>query len=94
MLKVRVGKWICPEVSCPQRIFAERFPEIVQRYARMTDRLIETLQSVGVTTNGTDAARILSLLGMPTTAKTIIRRVLQLSLPEDCRSLSSATEPC
>jgi transposase len=38
---------------------------------------------VGVTTNGADAARILSSLGMPTTAKTIIRRVLQLALPKD-----------
>jgi len=76
-----VRKWICPFASCSQRIFAERFPTLVQRYARMTDRLNETLQAVGVTTNGADAARILASLGMPTTAKTIIRRVLQLALP-------------
>ncbi len=49
----------------------------------MTDRLIAALQSVGVTANGADAARILSSLRMPTTAKTVIRRVLQLSLPEN-----------
>jgi transposase len=49
----------------------------------MTDRLIEALQAIGVTTNGADAARITSSLGMPTTAKTIIRRVLQLSLPSE-----------
>ncbi len=83
VLKLLVRKWICPEASCSQRVFAERFPELVQRYARMTDRLIEALQSVGVTTNGADAAQILSSLGMPTTAKTIIRRVLQLSLPKE-----------
>lgn len=83
ILKLLVRKWICPEASCSQRIFAERFPDLVQPYARMTDRLIEVLQSVGVTTNGADAARILSKLAMPTTAKTIIRHVLQLSLPED-----------
>lgn len=76
-------KWICCEASCPQRIFAERFPKLVQRYARMTDRLIEALQAIGVTTNGADAARIASSLGMPTTAKTIIRRVLQLPLPSE-----------
>jgi hypothetical protein len=78
-----VRKWICPLASCSQRIFAERFPELVRRYARMTNRLIEALQAVGVTTNGADAARILSLLGMPTTAKTVIRRVLQLALPPE-----------
>ncbi|WP_040445772.1 ISL3 family transposase [Ktedonobacter racemifer] len=76
-------KWICREVSCPQHIFAERFPELVQRYARMTDRLVKARQALGVATNGADAARIASSLGMPTTAKTIIRRVLQLPLPNE-----------
>jgi len=83
ILKLRVRKLLCREVSCSQRIFAERFPEVVQRYARMTDRLIKALQSLGVTTNGADAARIASSLGIPTTAKTIIRHVLQLPLPSE-----------
>jgi transposase len=83
VLKLQVRKWVCREVSCSQRIFAERFPELVQRYARMTDRLVKILQTLGVTTNGSDAARIASSLGMPTTAKTIIRRVLQLPLPDE-----------
>ena len=83
MLKLLVRKWICPETSCCQKIFAERFPGFVQRYARMTDRLIKTLQLVGVITNGADAAQIASAFGVPTTAKTIIRRVLQLPLPNE-----------
>jgi transposase len=49
----------------------------------MTDRLIKALQSTGVLTNGADAAQIATSFGMPTTAKTIIRRVLQLSLPSE-----------
>ncbi len=83
MLKLWVRKWICREASCAQRIFAERFPEVVQRYARMTDRLVKALQAIGVTTNGADAARIALFFGMPTTSKTIIRRVLQLPLPSE-----------
>jgi Transposase/Helix-turn-helix domain of resolvase len=67
----------------PNTSRAERFPEVVQRYARMTDRLIKALQSTGVLTNGADAAQIASSFGMPTTAKTIIRRVLQLPLPSE-----------
>jgi transposase len=63
VLKLFVRKWICREPLCSQRIFAERFPEFVQRYARMTDRLVEALQAVGVTTNGADAARIVSSRG-------------------------------
>ena len=82
-LKLLVHKWICPDTSCSQRITAPRFPGFVQRYARMTDHLIKALQAVGVTTNGADAAQIVSSLGMPTTAKTIIRRVLQLALPTE-----------
>ncbi len=83
VLKLLVRKWICPEASCSRHIFAERFPELVQRYARMTDRLIKALQSAGVITNGADAAQLAKSFGVPTTAKTIIRRVLQLPLPSE-----------
>src|SRR5712692_10610930 len=83
VLRLLVRKWICPEASCSRHIFAERFPELVQRYARMTDRLIKALQAVGGITNGADAAQIASSFSVPTTAKTIIRRVLQLPLPSE-----------
>ena len=83
VLKLLVRKWICPEASCSRHIFAERFPELVQRYARLTDRLIKALQSAGVITNGADAALIAESFGVPTTAKNIIRRVLQLPLPSE-----------
>jgi transposase len=83
VLKLLVRKWICPDASCSRKIFAERFPALVQRYARMTDRLIKALQVVGVITNGADAAQIAQAFGVPTTAKTVIRRVLQLPLPDE-----------
>src|SRR5437763_5770876 len=82
ILKLLVRKWVCPLDSCPQRIFAEQFAGLARRYARMTDRLIQALQSAGVTTNGADGACLLSSLAMPTTAKTLIRRVLGLPLPK------------
>jgi transposase len=83
VLRLLVRKWICPEALCSRHIFAECFPEVVQRYARMTDRLIKALQAVGAITNGADAAQIASSFGVHTTAKTIIRRVLQLPLPSE-----------
>jgi len=83
ILKLLVRKWVCPLDSCPQRIFAEPFPGLVRRYARMTDRLIKALQSIGVTTNGADGACLSSSLVVPTTAKTLIRRVLELPLPKE-----------
>ena len=82
-LKLLVRKWVCPLDSCPQYTFAEQFGGLAPRYARMTDRLIQALQSAGVTTNGADGACLLSSLAMPTTAKTLIRRVLELPLPEE-----------
>jgi transposase len=82
-LKRLVRQWVCPSASCPQRIFAEPFPGLVPRYARMTDRLIKALQSVGVTSHGADGATLSSSLAMPTTAKTLIRRVLELPLPKE-----------
>lgn len=82
-LKLLVRKWICSLDSCPQHIFAEQFAGLVHRYARMTDRLIKALQSLGVTTNGADGACLSFSLAMPTTAKTLIRRVLELPLPKE-----------
>jgi transposase len=82
-LKLLVRKWVCPLSSCPQRIFAEQFAGLVRRYARMTERLIQALQSIGVITNGADGATLSSSLAMPTTAKTLIRRVLELPLPKE-----------
>jgi len=82
-LNLLVRKWICPLDGCPQRIFAEQFAGLVRRYARMTDRLIKALQSIGVTTNGADGANLSSSLAMLTTAKTLIRRVLELPLPKE-----------
>jgi transposase len=82
-LKLLVRKWVGPLDSCPQRIFAEPFAGLARRYARMTDRLIQALQSAGVTSNGADGACLLSSLAMPTTAKTLIRRVLELPLPKE-----------
>ncbi len=38
-LRVRVRRFICRDAACPQRIFAEQLPQLVDRYARRTHRL-------------------------------------------------------
>ncbi|MBA3470212.1 MAG: transposase [Herpetosiphonaceae bacterium] len=76
-------KWTCVVPTCSQRIFAERFPDVVQPYGRMTERTTHLLQTIGVITSGADAARVLAAIGLPTSAKTIIRRVLRLPLPPE-----------
>src|SRR5215469_17305094 len=82
------SRWWCANGSAasprvPNASLAPRFPGLVRRSARMTERLMEVFQTVGVTTNGADAARMVWSLGMPTSATTIIRQVLRLPLPAE-----------
>src|SRR2546421_12365903 len=36
---LKVRKFVCSTPACPRQIFTERLPELVQSYARMTNRL-------------------------------------------------------
>src|SRR6266446_4151972 len=40
-LLLTVRKFFCPNPICPRKIFAEQFPDLVQAYARLTNRLRE-----------------------------------------------------
>ena len=39
ILSLRVRKFVCGTSTCPRQIFTERLPDLVQSYARMTNRL-------------------------------------------------------
>src|ERR1700693_1500163 len=39
ILKLSVRKFVCGTSTCPRKIFTERLSELVQYYARMTNRL-------------------------------------------------------
>jgi len=39
VLALTVRKFVCGLPQCPQKIFTERLPDLVQSYARMTNRL-------------------------------------------------------
>ena len=39
ILALSVRKFVCRTPTCPQQIFTERFPDLVQSYARITNRL-------------------------------------------------------
>src|SRR6266702_8734683 len=51
-LALTVRKFVCSTQACPRRIFTERLPDLVQSYARMTNRLSEVLQILGFATCG------------------------------------------
>jgi transposase len=80
-LQLMVRKFVCRNPSCTRRIFTERVPELVAAYARKTQRLVTTLQAIGVALGGQAGARLTQCLGCPTSRDTLLRLVRRLPLP-------------
>ena len=51
ILALTVRKFVCSAPTCPRQIFTERLPDLVQSYARMTNRLREALVALGLATS-------------------------------------------
>lgn len=82
ILKLSVRKFVCRTASCPRRIFTERLSELVLSYARMTNRLSETLQTLGFATCGELGERFAPKLGMQVSGPTLLRRMRTRACPE------------
>lgn len=63
-LVLAVRKFFCPNPTCPRKIFAEQFPDLVQVYARITNRLRDALVAMGFATSGQVTSRLAPKLGM------------------------------
>jgi hypothetical protein len=74
-LLLTVRKFFCPNSTCPRKIFAEQFPELVPSYARLTTRLREALVALGLVTCGEVASRLAPRLGMQVAPTTLLRGV-------------------
>lgn len=74
-LLLSVRKFRCPHNGCSRRIFTERLPDLVQRYARKTTRLHEVLELVGFALGGKGGARLLGRLGMNASPTTLLRYI-------------------
>jgi len=75
ILKLSVRKFVCSTPGCPRKIFTERLASLVQSYARMTNRLCETLQTLGFATCGELGERLAPKLGMQVSGPTLLRRM-------------------
>jgi transposase len=80
-LQLTVRKFVCQNPTCPRRIFTERVPELVAPSARKTQRLVASLQALGVALGGQAGARLAHLLGLPARRDTLLRLVRRLPLP-------------
>src|SRR2546421_130855 len=80
-LALTVRKFVCRTRDCPRKIFTERLPDLVQPYARMTNRLSEVLQSLGFATCGELGERLAPKLGMGASGPTLLRRMRAVCIP-------------
>lgn len=81
-LELHTRRFRCLNASCPQRIFCERLPAVVARYARKTARLTDALQLIGFALGGKAGARLALQLGMIVSADTLLRRIRHAALIE------------
>ncbi len=77
-LILHVRKFFCETVECPRRIFTERLPAFVEPWARMTIRLRQALEAVGIASGGEVGTRLAQRLALPTSPTTLLRRIMAL----------------
>ncbi|GHO57699.1 hypothetical protein KSB_61740 [Ktedonobacter robiniae] len=80
-LFVHVRKFFCDETTCARKIFAERLSFFADPFARMTKRLFQIVQIIGLATGGRLGVRVTDRLVMQTSRQTILRRIM--ALPTD-----------
>src|SRR5258707_14984308 len=77
-LVLTVRKFSCRNPYCSRKVFAERFPDFVEPWARMTIRHGQQITSIGLATCGKGGTRLATRLGIQTTRQTILRRIMAL----------------
>ncbi len=77
-LRVQVRKYFCDVTTCARKIFAERLTPFVEPWARVTRRLYQIVQIIGLATGGRLGVRVTDRLGIQTSRRTILRRIMAL----------------
>jgi len=79
-LHLSVPRFFCDNENCPRRTFAAPFPEMLPRYAHRTRRLATQQEGIGHAIGGEAGCRLTRLLGLATSADTLLGMVR--SVPE------------
>jgi transposase len=77
-IQIQVRKCFCEVSTCARKIFAERLTPFVDAFARVTQRLFQIVQVVGLATGGRLGVRVTDRLGIETSRHTILRRIMAL----------------
>ncbi len=77
-LLIQARKYFCQEPTCVRQIFVERLAPFVDPQARVTRRLFQIVQVIGLATSGRLGVRVTDRLGIQTSRQTILRRIMAL----------------
>ncbi len=77
-LLLQVHTFLCQVATCARKIFVERIAPFLEPWARVTTRLHQMVQVIGLATGGMLGARVTDRLGIQTCWMTIIRRIMAL----------------
>ncbi|GHO47545.1 ISL3 family transposase [Ktedonospora formicarum] len=77
-LFIHVRKCFCDAPDCTRKIFVERLTPFVNTFARVTQRLYQIVQIIGLATGGRLGVRVTDRLEIQTSRHTILRRIMAL----------------
>ncbi len=80
VLHLQVKRFFCRNNRCPKRTFAEPFPDLVGRYARRTNRVVERQKRIGVEVCARSAERLLKLIRIGISDTTVNRLIRSMAL--------------
>src|SRR6266581_1409704 len=83
VLRLCVRKFFCRMATCERKVFAERLPNLVQPWARISNRLLEELKAIGLAASAEVSERLAPRLGMKVKASTLLRYLRSISAPSD-----------
>ncbi|HEY6409676.1 MAG TPA: ISL3 family transposase [Ktedonobacteraceae bacterium] len=77
-LFLHVRKFFCDMTTCTRKIFVERLTPCIEPWARVTLRLFQIVQTLGLATGGRLGVRVADRLSIQTSKTTILRRIMAL----------------
>ena len=78
-LILHVRKFFCTNRDCPRKIFVERLTAFLEPWARLTARLAEQIEAIGLASCGRLGARLGARLKIEISRTSIVRRVISLA---------------
>src|SRR5918997_2305729 len=76
-LHLTVRRFVCPDPTCPRKIFTERLPDVAAPYARRTLRVQDLLLAIGFALGGEAGARQCASWRIAVSAATLLQLLRQ-----------------